>query len=81
MSDHARTPKPNTVRHAWAKAHPFPLTTDLKERYAEFERMIRAVRAEAWSEGVAWAAVECGAIKSEVGAFEAPGDNPYRDAS
>ena len=44
--DDARTPKPSTVRSAWTKAHPFWATTDVEERYAEFDRMIAAVRRE-----------------------------------
>lgn len=40
-----RTPKPSTVRAGWAKGHPFPLTTEVEERYAEFDRMIAAVEA------------------------------------
>ena len=31
-----------------------------------------------WSKGVAWAAVEAGAIEHEGQPFEAPGENPYR---
>lgn len=41
-----RTPKLNTIRHAWVKAHPFPLTTDVEERYAEFDRALAARDAE-----------------------------------
>lgn len=41
-----RTPNLSTIRHAWAKAHPFPLTTDVEERYAEFDRAIAAHDAE-----------------------------------
>ena len=37
-----RTPSTSTIRHAWAKAHPFPLTTDVEERYAEFDRWLAA---------------------------------------
>lgn len=35
-----RTPAMSTIRHAWVKAHPFPLTTDVEERYAEFNRWL-----------------------------------------
>ena len=35
-----RKPKTSTVRHVWAQRHPFPLTTDLDERYAEFDRWL-----------------------------------------
>lgn len=74
------TPSLDEAREDYAQAVSAPLTERMRRR-KEFDRMIRAVRAEAWSEGVAWAAVECGSVKSEAGGFEAPGDNPYRDAS
>jgi hypothetical protein len=41
-----RTPPMSAIRHAWAKAHPFPLTTDVDERYAEFDRALAAHDAE-----------------------------------
>lgn len=44
MSD--RTPPMSAIRSAWAKAHPFPLTTDVDERYAEFDRALAAHDAE-----------------------------------
>lgn len=53
-----RTPKMSTIRHAWAKGHPFPLTTDVEERYAEFDRALAAhdaeVRAGAVAEEPEW---------------------------
>lgn len=61
-----RTPPTGTVRHAWAKAHPFPLTTEVEERYAEFDRWLARVIAEKRAEweaeqgepewGVGWSA-------------------------
>lgn len=56
MSD--RTPPTGTVKAAFAEAHPFPLTTDLEERYAEFDRWLSQVRAEAKSEHFREAAEE-----------------------
>lgn len=41
-----RTPPLGTVRHAWAKGHPFPLTTEIEDRYAEFDRWLAAHVAE-----------------------------------
>lgn len=41
-----RTPPMSAIRSAWAKAHPFPLTTDVDERYAEFDRALAAHDAE-----------------------------------
>lgn len=41
-----RTPPMGSIRHAWAQAHPFPLTTDVDERYAEFDRALAAHDAE-----------------------------------
>lgn len=38
-----RTPKPNTVKTAWVRSHPFPLSTSVEDREAEFDRMIAAV--------------------------------------
>ena len=32
------------VRDAWARMHPFPSSTELEERYAEFDRMLAAER-------------------------------------
>ena len=50
-----RTPKTATVRTAWVKGHPFPLTTDLEERDAEFWRWLaahdRETAARAWDDG------------------------------
>lgn len=37
-----RTPNMNTIRHAWVKGHPFPLTTDVEERIEEFNRALEA---------------------------------------
>lgn len=51
MSDQ-RTPKASTVRAGWATGHPFPLTTDVDERYAEFDRWLKSDReaqARFWS--------------------------------
>lgn len=49
-----RTPKTKTIAAGWAKGHPFPLTTDVDDRYAEFDRWyaaeIRRAKAEAWRE-------------------------------
>lgn len=51
-----RTPTTQTVVTGWAKGHPFPLTTDVDERYAEFcrwlEEEIRKAKADAWGEGL-----------------------------
>ncbi len=38
-----RTPKPTTVKTAWVRSHPFPLSTSVEDREAEFDRMIAAV--------------------------------------
>lgn len=53
-----RTPRMSTIRHAWVKAHPCVLTTDVEERYAEFDRALAAhdaeVRAGAVAEEPEW---------------------------
>lgn len=52
---------------------------ELAEYEEEFEELIRKIKAPAWSEGAAFAAVETGAIRTESALWEAPGDNPYRE--
>lgn len=73
-----RTPNAETVKHGWAKGHPFPRTTEAEERYAEFDRWlaetVRAAKADAWDEGQ-----EAG-INDDLGDWEvAPSitTNPY----
>jgi hypothetical protein len=52
-----RTPRTSTVRAGWSQGHPFRLITEPEERYAEFDRWLATVKADAWAEG-AYAALE-----------------------
>ena len=49
----ARTPGTCTIRSGWAQGHPFPQTTEVEERYAEFDRWLDRERAAARREGQA----------------------------
>ena len=68
-----RTPPTGTIRNAFAKAHPFPHTTDIEERYAEFDRWLNEIRAEAWQEGA-----ESAFYDPEIRDLVDYPENPYR---
>lgn len=80
-----RTPNTATVRTAWVKGHPFPLTTDLEERDAEFWRWLathdRETAARAWEEGYR----TCDRAWEETADLTTPDEdradprNPYRE--
>jgi hypothetical protein len=46
-----RTPRTSTVRAGWSQGHPFRLITEPEERYAEFDRWLASVKADAWRLG------------------------------
>lgn len=54
-TEEVRTPKTFTVRACFVKGHSFPLTTEVEERYEEFDRWLAEVIREAkwvgWEEG------------------------------
>lgn len=58
-----RTPNMNTIRHAWVKGHPFPLTTDVEERIAEFDRWLAAHDAEVRASVVPEIGMPCAGTK------------------
>ncbi|WP_181158353.1 hypothetical protein [Microbacterium sp. MYb64] len=68
-----RTPKMSTIRHTWAKGHPFPLTTDIEERYAEFDRWLADYTAKVCASVLA----EQGESEWEYGAQHSQGTNPH----
>lgn len=48
-----RTPPTGTIREAFMRCHPFPHTTEIDERGAEFDRWLAKIQAEAWEQGYA----------------------------
>lgn len=71
-----RTPNTATVRHGWIKGHPFPLSTDIDDRGAEFDRWLaehdRQVAEHAWDQAVEEQRLLAPAHEAEVPR------NPYR---
>lgn len=65
----------STIRHIWVKRHPFPLITDVEERYAEFDRALAGRDTAAWNAG---ATAMARAIMDTYGTLTfTPPRNPY----
>jgi hypothetical protein len=63
----ARTPGTGTIRNAFIAAHPFPLTTEIEEREAEFTRWMATRDAEVLNEAAdAIQALHPGEVKASV---------------